>query len=54
MLVAILVVNVKSVNGLDEFVELSEPLYALTFLWLVFSGPGRISLDHVLFRHTGG
>jgi putative oxidoreductase len=49
MVVAILVVNIKSVSGLDEFVELSEPLYALTFLWLVFAGPGRISLDHLLF-----
>ena len=50
MVVAILVVNVKSVTGLDEFVELSEPLYALTFLWLFFSGPGWVSLDHLLFR----
>ena len=50
MVVAILVVNIKNVTGLDEFVELSEPLYALTFLWLLFSGPGRVSLDHLLFR----
>lgn len=49
MVVAILVVNIKSVTGLDEFVELSEPLYALTFLWLAFTGPGRISLDHLLW-----
>jgi putative oxidoreductase len=50
MVVAILVVNIKKVGGLDEFVELSEPLYALCFLWLFFSGPGRISLDHLLSR----
>jgi putative oxidoreductase len=48
MLVAITVVNVKKVSGLDEFVELSEPLYALTFGWLFFAGPGRASLDHVI------
>jgi putative oxidoreductase len=47
MLVAILVVNIKRVSGLDEFVELSEPLYALCFVWLFFSGPGRVSLDHL-------
>lgn len=49
MVVAILVVNLRRVSGLDEFVELSEPLYALCFVWLFFSGPGRASLDHVLW-----
>jgi hypothetical protein len=38
------------VSGLDEFVELSEPLYALVFLWLVFTGPGRVSLDQLLWQ----
>ena len=47
MVVAILVVNIRKVSGLDEFVELSEPLYALCFVWLFFSGPGRLSLDHL-------
>jgi putative oxidoreductase len=50
MVVAVLVVNVQRVSGLDEFVELSEPLYALSFLWLFFAGPGRMSLDHLLWR----
>jgi putative oxidoreductase len=50
MVVAILVVNLKRVSRLDEFVELSEPLYALIFLWLVFAGPGSVSLDHLLWR----
>jgi putative oxidoreductase len=36
------------VTELDEFFELSEPLYALVFLWLIFAGPGRASLDHFL------
>ena len=54
MVVAILVVNVKKVSGLDEFVELSEPLYALCFLWLFFSGPGRVSLDRVLSKSAPG
>jgi putative oxidoreductase len=50
MLVAIAVVNIKKVDGLDEFVELSEPLYALCFLWLFFVGPGRASLDQLLAK----
>jgi putative oxidoreductase len=50
MVVAILVVNIKRVSGLDEFVELSEPLYALSFLWLFFAGPGPLSVDHLLWR----
>ena len=50
MFVALLVVKMKKVSGLDEFVELDEPLYALSFLWLVFSGPGKASLDHLLSR----
>jgi putative oxidoreductase len=48
MVVAIATVNLRRVSGLDEFVELAEPLYALVFLWLVFAGPGRASLDHLL------
>lgn len=50
MVVAILTVNIRKVTDLDEFVELSEPLYALAFLWLFFAGPGRVSLDHLVWR----
>lgn len=50
MVVALLAVKLKKVGGLDDFVELDEPLYALSFLWLFFSGPGRISLDHLLAK----
>ena len=52
MAVAILTVKMKAVTGLDEFVELDEPLYALAFLWLFFSGPGRVSLDHLLWTRV--
>jgi putative oxidoreductase len=48
MVVATLAVRLKKVGGLDDFVELDEPLYALAFLWLFFAGPGWVSLDHVL------
>jgi putative oxidoreductase len=50
MAVAIATVNIKRVSGLDDFVELSEPLYALVFLWLLFAGAGPVSLDRLLGR----
>ncbi len=50
MVVAILVVKMRSVTGLNDFVEIDEPLYALSFLWLFFVGPGKVSLDHLLLR----
>jgi putative oxidoreductase len=50
MLVAILKVNLKSVNDVDGFVELDEPLYALTYLWLLISGPGWVSVDYLVSR----
>ena len=48
MLVAILKVNLMHVNNLDDFVELDEPLYALTYLWLLISGPGWVSVDNLI------
>lgn len=54
MVVALLAVKLKKVGGLDDFVELDEPLYALSFLWLFFAGPGLASLDHLLGRVLGG
>jgi putative oxidoreductase len=52
MVVAILTVKLKKVTGLDDFVELDEPLYALAFLWLFFSGPGWVSLAHLLWTRV--
>ena len=53
MIVAVITVKMKSVTGLDEFVELDEPVYALCFLWLMFSGAGVVSLDYVLGAMLG-
>src|SRR6516225_3631958 len=53
MVVAILAVNLKRVSSLDDFVELDEPLYALSFLWLLLSGPGWVSVDHLVRRVFG-
>ena len=48
MVVATVAVKLKKVGGLDDFVELDDPLFALSVLWLFFSGPGRVSLDRLL------
>jgi putative oxidoreductase len=53
MAVAILAVKLKNVAGLDDFVELDEPLYLLSFLWLMFFGAGRMSLDYLVTRMIG-
>ena len=33
-------------NWLDNFLYLPEVLYALLFVWLICSGPGRFSIDY--------
>ena len=48
MAVAILAVNLRHVSGLNDFVELDEPLYALAFFWLMIAGPGGVSIDYFL------
>jgi putative oxidoreductase len=53
MIVAISVVNLRNVTEFNEFFDLSEPLYALVFLWLLFAGPGPVSLDHLLAKRFG-
>ncbi|MFI5399288.1 MAG: DoxX family protein [Candidatus Binatia bacterium] len=50
MVVAVVTVKLKEVGGVNDFGELDEPLYALTFLWLFFFGPGWVSLDHLFVR----
>jgi putative oxidoreductase len=48
MIVAILSVKLKEVSGLNDFVELDEPLYALFYVWLGFNGAGALSLDYLI------
>jgi len=48
MIVAILMVKLKHVSGLDDLAELDEPLYALAFVWLFFSGAGWLSIDGLM------
>ena len=53
MLVAIVTVKLASVTSVNDFVELDEPLYLLSFFWLMISGPGIVSLDYFLGKATG-
>jgi len=48
MAVAIITVKMKTVAGLNDFVELDEPLYALAYFWLMISGAGWVSVDYLL------
>jgi putative oxidoreductase len=53
MIVAIVSVKLKNVSGLDDFVELDEPLYALFYVWLGFTGAGVVSLDYLVSAALG-
>ena len=53
MAVAVLSVKLKDVSGLSDFVNLDEPLYALFYVWLLFSGAGAASLDALLIHALG-
>ena len=52
MAVAVISVKYKDVHGLNDFVELDEPLYALGFFWLMMWGAGAVSLDYFFERAT--
>ena len=53
MAVAVVSVKLKDVQTVSAFFELDEPLYALGFLWLFFSGPGWVSFDHLIAKKLG-
>ena len=40
--------GLSPVNWLDDFLYLPEVLYVLFFIWLICSGPGRLSVDYWL------
>ncbi|MGB6944937.1 MAG: DoxX family protein [Bryobacteraceae bacterium] len=59
MLVAIATNRIHSIQAsgvlawLDDFLYLPEVLYTLILLWLIFSGPGRYSLDGLIAWKAG-
>jgi putative oxidoreductase len=54
MIVAITTTSVHGIedsgflNRLDDFLYLPEVLYVLILFWLIFSGPGRYSIDGLI------
>ena len=57
MIVAITTVELATIKAqsfidwLDDFLYLPQVMYIIIFLWLISSGPGRLSVDHwIAFR----
>jgi len=53
MFVALVMVKMKELSGIDDFVEMDEALYVFILFWLMMAGPGRVSLDHLIRRALG-
>jgi putative oxidoreductase len=56
MIVAVATNRINSIQGggvfawLDDFLYLPEVLYVMILVWLIFSGPGRYSIDGLILR----
>ncbi len=54
MIMAIAMIAIRNVkassplNWLSEFLYLPEVLYLVILIWLFFSGPGWLSVDHLI------
>ena len=59
MIVAIATTSIHGIQAkgflarLDDFLYLPEVLYVLILVWLIFSGPGRYSVDGILALRAG-
>jgi putative oxidoreductase len=60
MIVAIATVQLATINKglsfidwLDDFLYLPEVMYIIIFVWLISSGPGRLSVDHWIAARSG-
>jgi putative oxidoreductase len=59
MIVAITTVQLATIKAhsfvdwLDDFLYLPEVMYIIIFLWLICSGPGRLSVDHWIAVRSG-
>jgi putative oxidoreductase len=59
MIVAIATNRLQSIDAsgalawLDDFLYLPEVLYLVILVWLIFSGPGRYSIDGLVARRAG-
>ena len=59
MIVAVATNSIHSIEAsgaiawLDDFLYLPEVLYVMILVWLIFSGPGRYSIDGLVARRAG-
>jgi len=60
MIVAITTVQLATIpkglsflDWLDEFLYLPETMYIILLIWLICSGPGRVSTDYRIARALG-
>jgi putative oxidoreductase len=54
MLVAILTAQREQVHGLPDLFGLVEWTYLVLLLWVAIAGPGKVSLDQLLFARKRG
>jgi putative oxidoreductase len=58
MVLAIATIAIRDIKAsspaewLAAFLYLPEPLYLVILIWLLFSGPGWLSVDHLLLSQT--
>jgi putative oxidoreductase len=50
MTVAIFTARLKEAHTVGDFFYLPEPCYIVIFVWLIFFGGGKVSLDHLLSK----
>jgi len=43
----------NAVTWIDDFLYLPEVLYVIILVWLIFSGPGRYSIDGLIAQNVG-
>jgi putative oxidoreductase len=59
MIVAIATNRIHSIQAtgvlawIDDFLYLPEVLYVMILVWLIFSGPGKYSIDGLIARRAG-
>ena len=59
MIVAVATNRIHSIEAsgviawVDDFLYLPEVLYVMILVWLIFSGPGRYSVDGLIARRAG-
>ena len=59
MIVAVATTSIHTIQPsgflawLDDFLYLPEVLYILILVWLIFSGPGRYSVDGLIAWRVG-